>query len=210
MPETNQSDIPHQAQESVHLLLVQQRFGTTAQAYTSSTVHSQGPDLDWMVEVAALSGKERIVDVATGTGFAAFALAPYAHEVVGINVTLPMLEAAHRLATERQVTNVRFLQGDALAGGGIAALLGEGIPAPMQERRPLPGSGRQGPGWGIAIHTLGPGTRQRRRPWLRDTMAWPMSDMLQQGNQTLQRRSLLGAFPRTMAQTKYLDRSLGH
>ena len=115
MPETNQSDIPHQAQESVHLLLVQQRFGTTAQAYTSSTVHSQGQDLDWMVEAAALIGKERIVDVARGTGFTAFALAPYAHEVVGIDVTLPMLEAAHRLATERQVTNVRFLQGDALA-----------------------------------------------------------------------------------------------
>lgn len=55
------------------------------------------------------------MDVATGTGFTAFALAPYALEVVGIDITMPMLEAAQRLATERQLTNVRFLQGDALA-----------------------------------------------------------------------------------------------
>lgn len=114
MSESNQSGA-NLAQERAHLHLLQQRFGTTAQAYASSTVHSQGPDLDWMVEAAALSGKEMVVDVATGTGFTAFALAPSAHEVVGVDITLPMLEAAQRLATERQVPNVRFLQGDALA-----------------------------------------------------------------------------------------------
>jgi SAM-dependent methyltransferase len=112
---TNQSDTSHPAEEGAHLLLIQQCFGPTAQAYATSPIHSQGPDLDWMVEAAALSGKERIVDVATGTGFTAFALAPYAHEVVGIDITLPMLEAAQRLATERQVTNVRFMQGEAHA-----------------------------------------------------------------------------------------------
>ncbi|MDQ2904367.1 MAG: methyltransferase domain-containing protein [Ktedonobacteraceae bacterium] len=115
MSETNQYDTLQQAQEREHRLLVQQRFGATAQAYASSTVHSQGPDLDWIVEAAALTGKELVVDVATGTGFTAFALAPYAHEVVGIDITMPMLEAAQRLATERQLTNVRFQQGDALA-----------------------------------------------------------------------------------------------
>ena len=115
MPGTNQSDTPHPAQESAQLRLSQQQFGPAAQAYASSIYHSQGPDLQWIVEAAALSGKELVVDVATGTGFTAFALAPHAHEVVGIDVTVPMLEAAQRLATERQVTNVRFLQGDAQA-----------------------------------------------------------------------------------------------
>ncbi len=115
MSKTNQSDPLYQAQESAHLRLVQQRFGPAAPAYASSTIFSQGPDLEWIVEAAALSGKEQVVDVATGTGFTAFALAPHAHEVVGIDITMPMLEAAQRLATERQVTNVRFMQGDALA-----------------------------------------------------------------------------------------------
>jgi len=115
MPETNQSDTPHPAQEGADLLFIQQRFGPAAQAYASSTIHSQGPDLDWLVEAAALTGKGLVVDVATGTGFTALALAPYAREVVGIDITLPMLEAAHHLATERQVTNVRFMQGDAHA-----------------------------------------------------------------------------------------------
>jgi len=115
MSKTNQSDPSHQAQESAHLRLLQQRFGPAAPAYASSTIHSQGLDLDWIVEAAALSGKELVVDVATGTGFTAFALAPYAREVVGIDITMPMLEAAQRLATERQLTNVRFVQGEALA-----------------------------------------------------------------------------------------------
>jgi SAM-dependent methyltransferase len=115
MPETIQSDTPHPGEEGAHLPLIQQCFGPAAQAYASSTIHSQGPDLGWLVEAAALSGKELVVDVATGTGFTALALAPYAREVVGIDLTLPMLEAAQRLATERRVTNVRFMPGDAHA-----------------------------------------------------------------------------------------------
>jgi ubiquinone/menaquinone biosynthesis C-methylase UbiE len=115
MSDANQFDTTRQSYEKEHMLLVQRRFGATAQSYASSAVHSQGPDLEWIVEAAALSGKELVVDVATGTGFTAFALAPYAQEVVGIDITLPMLEGAQRLAVERQITNVRFLQGDALA-----------------------------------------------------------------------------------------------
>jgi ubiquinone/menaquinone biosynthesis C-methylase UbiE len=115
MPETDQSDAPQPAQESAQLRLLQQRFGPAAQAYVSSAIHSQGPDLEWIVEAAALTGRELVVDVATGTGFTALALAPHAREVVGIDITLPMLEAAQRLATERQVTNVRFMQRDAHA-----------------------------------------------------------------------------------------------
>lgn len=115
MPETNQYERSQEAQQREQQRLVQQQFGATAQAYARSALHSQGPDLGWIAQAAALTGKELVVDVATGTGFSAFALAPYAGEVMGIDITLPMLEAAQRLATERQVTNVYFQQGDALA-----------------------------------------------------------------------------------------------
>lgn len=95
--------------------LVQDRFGAAARAYTTSKVHASGPDLAWVVEAAALTGKEHVVDVGTGTGHTALALAPYATEVVAIDITLPMLEEARSLAASRGITNVRFLQGDASA-----------------------------------------------------------------------------------------------
>jgi hypothetical protein len=69
MSETNQFDPTQQAQAGEQL--VQRRFGATAQAYARSAVHSQGPDLAWIAEAAALTGKELVVDVATGTGFTA-------------------------------------------------------------------------------------------------------------------------------------------
>lgn len=93
--------------------LVQENFGAVASAYTTSKVHASGPDLAWVVEAAALTGHERVVDVGTGTGHTALALAPYASEVIALDITQPMLEEARQLAVSRGITNVRFLQGDA-------------------------------------------------------------------------------------------------
>ncbi|GCE30558.1 hypothetical protein KDA_60420 [Dictyobacter alpinus] len=78
--------------------LIQQRFGVAASDYVGSSVHSQGPDLDWLVQAAELKGSEVVVDLATGAGHAAFALAPHAHEVIAIDFTVPMLEAAQKSA----------------------------------------------------------------------------------------------------------------
>jgi ubiquinone/menaquinone biosynthesis C-methylase UbiE len=113
MAETNQPDTSPSAEEKT--ALVQRRFGAVAQAYVTSAVHAQGHDLPWIVEAAALTGTEIVADVATGTGHTAFALAPYAREVIAIDITIPMLAEAQKLAVERQITNVRFLEGDAHA-----------------------------------------------------------------------------------------------
>lgn len=95
--------------------LVQDNFGAAAAAYATSRVHAGGPDLDWLVRAAALTGTERVLDVATGAGHTAFALAPYVARVVALDLTRPMLEVAHREAVTRGLRSIRFLEGDALA-----------------------------------------------------------------------------------------------
>ena len=114
MEQPHQQNATHQDAQH-EKLLVQQHFGAAAADYVTSKVHAEGPDLIWIMEAAALTGKERVLDVATGTGHTAFALAPYATEVVAVDFTVPMLAAAQQVAATRQITNVRFVEGDTLA-----------------------------------------------------------------------------------------------
>src|SRR5438105_4061654 len=93
---------------------VQSNFGAAAADYVTSKVHASGQDLAWVVEAAALTGTERVLDVATGAGHTAFALAPYAAEVVALDITKQMLAVAQKAAAERHLDNIRFLEGDAL------------------------------------------------------------------------------------------------
>ena len=97
------------------LQLMQSRFGAAAADYVTSKVHASGRDLAWLVEDAALTGRERVLDVATGGGHAAFALAPHAAEVVALDLTQPMLEVAHQEAIARHLNNIHYLEGDAQA-----------------------------------------------------------------------------------------------
>lgn len=55
------------------------------------------------------SGSERALDVGSGTGALAFALAPFVAEVVGVESNPDYLEAARGIAPD----NVRFVEGDA-------------------------------------------------------------------------------------------------
>jgi SAM-dependent methyltransferase len=56
-----------------------------------------------------------VLDVATGTGHTALALAPLVEKVVGLDLTPRMLEEANRLAVEAQLTNATFVEGSAEA-----------------------------------------------------------------------------------------------
>jgi SAM-dependent methyltransferase len=58
-----------------------------------------------------LSGTEVVLDVGTGTGALAFALAPLVGDVVGVDTRADYLEAAK----EDAPANVRFVEGDATA-----------------------------------------------------------------------------------------------
>lgn len=115
MSESKPQNISQEAAEQEKRRLVQNNFGAVAAAYVTSKVHASGPDLDWLVEAAALTGTERVLDVATGGGHTAFALAPYAAEVVALDLTRPMLEVAQKEAIARGLPNIRYLEGDAQA-----------------------------------------------------------------------------------------------
>ena len=110
-----EQDISREAADQEKQRLAQCNFGAVAANYVTSKVHAGGADLDWLVEAAALSERERVLDVATGAGHTAFALAPYAAEVVALDLTRPMLEVAQKEASARGLTNIRYVEGDAQA-----------------------------------------------------------------------------------------------
>ncbi|MBI3003718.1 MAG: methyltransferase domain-containing protein, partial [candidate division NC10 bacterium] len=90
------------------------QFGRQAAHYTTSRSHGSGDSLAVMVALAGLAGTERVLDVATGTGFNAFAFAVSARGVVAVDLTAAMLGEARRLAAERAIANVTFVR--AVAG----------------------------------------------------------------------------------------------
>ncbi|HEY7294056.1 MAG TPA: methyltransferase domain-containing protein [Dehalococcoidia bacterium] len=94
---------------------VREQFGAIAAAYAVSPVHASGPDLAQLIEAAALSGSERVLDLGCGAGHTALAAAPRAAEVVAVDVTPEMLEVAAGLAARRGLRNIEFRRADVAA-----------------------------------------------------------------------------------------------
>jgi ubiquinone/menaquinone biosynthesis C-methylase UbiE len=94
---------------------VQARFGRSADRYVESSTLAEGAELSRMVDLASLTGSERVLDVATGGGHTALAFAPHAREVVASDITPRMLEAAGRHLARRGTANVRLEVADAEA-----------------------------------------------------------------------------------------------
>lgn len=92
---------------------VKQQFGAHAAQYVISPTHAQGADLELLPRLAGLTGQERVLDIATATGHTAFALAPHAREVIGVDLTPEMLTEARQQAAAKALTNVTFQEADA-------------------------------------------------------------------------------------------------
>jgi ubiquinone/menaquinone biosynthesis C-methylase UbiE len=91
---------------------VQQRFGTFAQNYVTSAVHSKSYSLDRLVELVDPAPGKRALDIATGGGHVALALARRGADVIASDLTPPMLRAAQKFISEQGVS-ARFAQVDA-------------------------------------------------------------------------------------------------
>ncbi len=101
-------------------------FGPRAAAYAASSVHASDSSLDKMRELASSSGPEGCewtVDVGTGAGFTAFAMAGFSRRVVASDPARSMAKEARRLGVERGLANLSVCQNSAealpYAGGSV-------------------------------------------------------------------------------------------
>jgi ubiquinone/menaquinone biosynthesis C-methylase UbiE len=96
-----------------HKSVVQESFTRQAEAYAAAPVITDPERLRRLVEAIAPARGAHALDVATGPGLLALALAERCREVVGVDLTEAPLAIAERNRRERGATNVRFQKGDA-------------------------------------------------------------------------------------------------
>ena len=92
---------------------VSSQFGPAASAYTHSRVHCDPDALRRVVELARPQPDDRALDIATGAGHVAMALAPYVSKVIAYDMTGEMLLETKRNAAARGLTNLATRQGTA-------------------------------------------------------------------------------------------------
>jgi ubiquinone/menaquinone biosynthesis C-methylase UbiE len=93
--------------------LVEKQFGAAASDYATSTVHARGESLARLVELVAPRKRWRALDVATGAGHTALALAPHVAKVTASDITAAMLAEAKKLAKARGLGNVKTVDAKA-------------------------------------------------------------------------------------------------
>ena len=81
----------------------QSQYARQAQRYAESSLHRRGESLETVRRLAAATGSDTVLDLGTGTGFTAFALATDAARVIAADLTPEMLRQAQRLAREREL-----------------------------------------------------------------------------------------------------------
>ncbi len=92
---------------------VRDSFSRVAANYTKSTFHASSIRLQEVIDLAQPKPGDLVLDVATGTGNTAFALAPHVRRVIGLDLTRAMLDEARRIAAERNIVNTDWVIGDA-------------------------------------------------------------------------------------------------
>ena len=90
-------------------------FGRVAEKYRTSADHTDVEDLDLLFAGLEISADHRVLDVATGGGHTAAALAGRGARVVASDLTPKMLWEARKLAVARGAGNFAFCAADAEA-----------------------------------------------------------------------------------------------
>ena len=89
------------------------QFDRNAEKYATSHVHKSGPSLPVLLELARPEATDQALDIATGTGHTAIAVARYVRRATGIDIAPKMLAQARRLAIKQRCVNCKFIEGSA-------------------------------------------------------------------------------------------------
>jgi len=92
---------------------VQDYFSRTAESYVASFSHRAGDDLQRLIELGEWDASQRALDIATGGGHTALAIAPYVGQVTVTDLTPRMLEKAREFILQQSITNAIFQLADA-------------------------------------------------------------------------------------------------
>src|SRR6266568_3732312 len=92
---------------------VQDYFSRTAESYVASFSHRTGDDLKRLIELGEWDLSQQALDIATGGGHTALAVAPHVALVTVADLTPRMLEKAREFLLAQGVTNAQFQVADA-------------------------------------------------------------------------------------------------
>src|SRR5579859_797491 len=87
---------------------VQDYFSRTAESYVTSFSHKAGDDLRRLIELGEWDASQRALDIATGGGHTALAVAPHVGQVTVTDLTPRMLEKAREYILQQSITNAIF------------------------------------------------------------------------------------------------------
>ncbi len=104
---------PSQQDSNDKKAAVQHYFARTAESYVTSSSHRGGNDLKRLIELGEWHDQQHALDIATGGGHTALAIAPYVAQVMVTDLTPRMLETAQTFLLSEGVTNAQFQVADA-------------------------------------------------------------------------------------------------
>jgi ubiquinone/menaquinone biosynthesis C-methylase UbiE len=92
---------------------VQDYFSRTAASYVTSASHRTGADLARLIELGEWDKQQQALDIATGGGHTALAVAPHVAQITVSDLTPTMLETARAFILAQGITNAIFTLADA-------------------------------------------------------------------------------------------------
>jgi ubiquinone/menaquinone biosynthesis C-methylase UbiE len=106
------TDTPQPANEQKKTQ-VQNYFSRTAESYVASFSHRAGDEMQRLIELGEWNPQLQALDIATGGGHTALAVAPHVAQVTVTDLTPRMLEKARDFILAQGVTNALFQVADA-------------------------------------------------------------------------------------------------
>jgi SAM-dependent methyltransferase len=91
---------------STHDRVIDRQFGSAAADYVTSAVHASGADLEHIAAIAAAAAPRHAVDLGTGGGHVAYAMAPHAARVSACDLSEAMLAVVAAEARARGLDTV--------------------------------------------------------------------------------------------------------